>query len=132
MQALLQNELGDEFVVESAGVSPKAGTGEPANEHSILCMSERGIDISKHVSRWVHALNMREFSHIVCVDGEIANEVSRRTDLAAPDEKYSTIIVANGDDGGVPNPFEKGLQAYRDCLALLDNVMPNIAAQIRG
>lgn len=127
MQALLQNQLGNEFVVESAGINPKAGTGESANDHSILCMSERGVDLTAHKSRWVGNLNLSEYSHIICVGDNEAKVVS---DLL-PQGSKTIVLTANGDRGGVPNPWEKGLGAYRDCLALLDEVMPEIAHLVR-
>ena len=40
------------------------------------------------------------------------------------------MIVANEHQGGVPDPYELGLSGYRDCLALLDELMPQIAQQI--
>lgn len=128
MQMLLQKELGGEFQVESAGIRKEAA-GHPANEHSILCMQERGIDLTRHVSRWVGALDLTQYSHIVCVGEDEAAKVK----LLHPIVRHSgtTILVANGQHGGVPNPYEKGLDAYRACLALLDRVLPQVADSIR-
>jgi hypothetical protein len=39
-------------------------------------------------------------------------------------------MVANEDQGGIPDPYEFGLAGYRNCLALLDQVMPQVAKQI--
>lgn len=41
------------------------------------------------------------------------------------------MLVANELQGGIPDPYELGLQGYRDCLALLDQVMPQVAQCIR-
>ncbi len=41
-------------------------------------------------------------------------------------------MVANGRQGGIPDPYEFGLAGYRDCLALLDRVMPQVAQHIRA
>jgi hypothetical protein len=41
-------------------------------------------------------------------------------------------MVANEHQGGIPDPYELGLAGYRDCLALLDQVMPHVAQQISG
>jgi len=42
------------------------------------------------------------------------------------------VMVANEHQGGIPDPYELGLAGYRDCLALLDQVMPPVAQQISG
>jgi protein-tyrosine-phosphatase len=126
MQALLQRELGDEFQVESAGIRKEAA-GQPANEHSITCMQERGIDLSDHVSRWVGDFDLSQYSHIVCV-GE--NEAKQVVELLAG-HTDTTVLIANEDGGGVPNPYEKGLSAYRECIVLLDEALPKVADLIR-
>ena len=66
MQAVLQQQLGAGFRVESAGVS-KAWAGRPANHRSVACMRERGIDLSGHISRWIGDLDLDRYRWIVCV-----------------------------------------------------------------
>ena len=124
MQAVLQQHLGRAFQVESAGIR-KQGTGLGANQRSILCMNERGIDLTGHVRRYIGELDLRQYSWIVCVGPKEAEHVR-----AAIGDAATTILVANAQSGGIPDPYDLGLQGYRDCLALLDVVMPEIARQI--
>lgn len=126
MQAVLQHHLGAAFLVESAGVS-KELAGRPANTHSVACISERGVDLSGHVSRWIGDLDLDQYRWIVCVGHEEANKV--RSALGAVS---ASVMVANEHQGGIPDLYELGLAGYRDCLALLDQVMPNVAQQISG
>lgn len=44
----------------------------------------------------------------------------------------ANIVTANEHQGGIPDPYELGLAGYRECLALLDEVMPKIALHIGG
>src|SRR3989344_779799 len=125
MAALLQKELGDEFRVESAGIKKEAA-GQSANEHSILCMKERGIDITGHRSRWIGELDLTDFEWVVGV-GQV--EVDAIWEFV-PHHTIIEVVVANKTGGGVPDPFQKGLPAYRECLALLDRALPAIADQI--
>ena len=125
MQAVLQQDLGDEFLVESAGVS-QALAGRPANHRSVACMRERGVDLSGHVSRWIGDLDLSQYGWIVCVGHEEADKV-----WSALGADAACVIVANEDEGGIPDPYELGLGGYRDCLVLLDQVMPQIARRIR-
>lgn len=126
MQAVLQQRLGAGFLVESAGVS-KALAGRPANDRSIACLKERGIDLSGHISRWIGDLDLDQYCWIVCVGHDEADKV--RSALGAGS---TSVMVANADQGGIPDPYELGLAGYRDCLALLDQVMPHVARHITG
>jgi len=127
MQALLQQHLGKSFVVESAGVWRKAA-GAPANSRSDMVMQERGLDLTPHIGRWVGDIRLTGYSHIVCVDEQAAADVR----ALLPSQADTTIVVANADGGGIPDPYELGLEGYRACLALLDAVMPNVASEIAG
>ena len=126
MQAVLQQHLGAAFLVESAGVT-RALAGRPANHRSVACLQERGIDLSGHVSRWIGDLDLARYRWIVCVGPDEAAHV--RSALGAGS---ANVIVANAQHGGIPDPYDHGLAGYRDCLALLDQVMPAIAQQISG
>jgi protein-tyrosine phosphatase len=124
MQAVLQQHLGAAFLVESAGMS-KELAGRPANHRSVACMKERGVDLSGHKSRWIGDLDLDQYRWIVCVGHDEADKV--RSALGTDSAR---VIVANGNQGGIPDPYEHGLAGYRDCLALLDDVMPHIAQHI--
>lgn len=126
MQAVLQSHLGDGFAVESAGISEDLA-GRPANHRSVTCMAERGLDLSGHVSRSIHDLDLRQYRWIVCVGHDEAERV-RAVDGVDP----SSVLVANAANGGIPDPYELGLAGYRGCVDLLDDVMPAIALQIRS
>ncbi|HTP77475.1 MAG TPA: low molecular weight phosphatase family protein [Rhizomicrobium sp.] len=128
MQAVLQELLGPDFQVESAGAGREAAGFARANARSIACMKERGIDLSGHASRWAGDLDLTQYGWIVCVGRDEADKV--RAWLGS--NASTVVIVANERQGGIPDPYEFGLPAYRDCLALLDAVMPAIARQIDG
>ena len=125
MQAVLQQRLGAAFRVESAGVSRDLA-GRPANHRSVACLQERGVDLSGHVSRWIGDLDLAQYRWIVCVGQDEADQVR-----AVPGAASANVIVANAEQGGIPDPYEHGLAGYRDCLALLDRVMPQVAQHIR-
>jgi protein-tyrosine phosphatase len=126
MQAVLQQHLGGAFRVESAGVSRELA-GRPANHRAVACMKERGIDLNGHVSRWIGDLDLDQYRWIVCVGHTEAHQVRAVMGAAS-----ATVMVANGDRGGVPDPYELGLAGYQDCVALLDQVIPPLAERIRG
>ena len=129
MQAVLQQHLGAAFLVESAGVS-KVLAGRPANHRSVTCLKERGVDLSGHVSRWIGDLDLGQYRWIICVGPDEAEKVRAGLGQAAGGAASASVIVANAQQGGIPDPYEHGLAGYRDCLALLDQVMPQVARQI--
>jgi len=124
MQAVLQRRLGAAFLVESAGLSRELA-GRPANHRSVMCMKERGVDLTGHRSRWIGDLDLDQYRWIVCVGHDEADKV--RSALGAGSAR---VMVANPHQGGIPDPYELGLDGYRDCLALLDQVMPRVAQDI--
>jgi protein-tyrosine-phosphatase len=124
MQAVLQEYLSAAFLVESAGVR-KELAGRPANHRSVSCLKERGVDLSLHVSRWVGDLDLDRYQWVVCVGHDEADQVR-----CLPGGDKIRVIVANEHHGGIPDPYELGLAGYRDCLALLDEVMPHVAQRI--
>ena len=125
MQAVLQQLLGTAFLVESAGLT-KELAGRPANYRSVACMKDRGVDLSSHTSRWIGDLDLDQYRWIVCVGHEEADKVR-----AASSADLTSVMVANEQQGGIPDPYELGTVGYRNCLALLDQVMPHVAQRIR-
>lgn len=126
MQVLLQQQLGEAFAVESAGVR-EGLAGRPANARSVACLAERGLDLGGHVSRWIGDLDLAQYRWIVCVGQDEADKV--RSALGAHEAR---VIVANAEGGGIPDPYEHGMAGYRECLALLDEVAPQVARRITG
>lgn len=124
MQAVLQQHLGAGFLVESAGISRELA-GRPANDRSVACMKERGVDLSGHISRWIGDLKIEQYRWIVCVGHDEAEKV-----CSIQGADSARVLVANEHRGGIPDPYAFGLAGYRDCLALLDDVMPRVAQHI--
>ena len=131
MQAVLQQHLGAAFLVESAGVR-QALAGRPANDRSVVCMKERGVDLTGHRSRWIGDLDLDQYRWIVCVGHDEADKVRSALGQVSGRADSASVMVANEHQGGIPDPYELGLVGYRDCLALLDQVMPHVAQHISG
>lgn len=125
MSALLQRDLGDGFIVQSAGLD-KNLAGRPANHRSVDCLQERGLDLSGHVSRWIGNVALDGVGWIVTVGADEARQV--RAHLG---NHSASVIVANAQHGGIPDPYELGTDGYRECVALLDRVLPEVAKKIR-
>ena len=121
--ALLQKEFalrGIHAVVESAGVKDKEPT--PASEPAQTVMREMGLDISGHQSRNVREVDLGRYDYIYCME---ETQMAVLRDLGVPEGK---LRLLNVDAGGVPNPWEKGLDAYRHCANLLSRIARDMAS----
>jgi protein-tyrosine-phosphatase len=125
MSLLLQRELDDGFAVQSAGLDEDLA-GRPANYRSVHCMREQGLDLSGHVSRWIGSVDLDGLGWIVTVGPDEAKQV--RDHLG---DHPAAVIVANAEHGGVPDPYELGMDGYQECAALLGRVNPDVADHIR-
>lgn len=128
MEAVLRNELskrGLEVQVESAGLLKEA-EGQSAFDSSVKEMSDRGMDISGHKSRHVGSIgDVTQFDLIVCVGEAEADKVR----AFSPNAK-DRVVVANEAEGGIPNPWEKGDEAYRTCALTIVAVMTEMAESL--
>ena len=127
LQVLLQaalEEKGLDIQVESAGVGIPAVGNNPANNHAITCMAERKLDLHDHRSRRTNNLNLKEYDLIICVSKEGADQVKN---LGV--SKITKVIVANDDKDGIPNPWQKGLGAYKECAEILEQVVKSVVEQ---
>lgn len=119
LQALLSRELksrGVEAEVESAGMLDEAGA--PANENAIICMKERGIDITDHLSRGISNLDLSAYDKIVC----LINAAPLLIGKGALPEKVKVVEVEN--------PYEKDLEAYRACANALALIAKKLAIKL--
>lgn len=128
MEAMLRHELtsrGVEVEVESAGLLKEA-EGQKAFECSVLEMRDRGLDISGHTSRHVGSVgDLTRFDLVVCVGKPEADRVT-----AFEPRLEGRVVVANEANGGIPNPWEKGDEAYRTCALTIVSVMGEMAESL--
>ncbi|RJQ35802.1 low molecular weight phosphatase family protein [Candidatus Parcubacteria bacterium] len=118
-------ERGIEAQVESCGLLDELLEGKftTANEHSIEMMSHEGIDISGHEPRHVSVVgDIGSFDAIIAVTDSVKSTL---IELGADGER---IVVLNGANGGVPDPYEKGRDAYVQCIATIKGALPDVIA----
>ncbi len=121
MERMLCHQLSDiigysDVSVESAGLMESAA-GQAMAEFSQSELRERGIDADGHMSRFIGALDLSDYQLILTVGEEEANAI------CAMREGHAPIIVLGG---GVPNPWQQGEQAYRDCANHIEQSLSGI------
>lgn len=117
-------ERGVDVLVESCGLLPRLEEEfTAANEHSVEMMQIEGLDISGHKPRHIDAVgDLSPFDAIIVVNDNVKAGV---VEQGADEDK---IIVLNGAGGGVPDPFNRGREAYVACIATIKASLPEVIA----
>lgn len=89
--------------IKSGGLA--ALPGDPPTENAVAAMEEIGIDISTSLSKSITTLDLMAADCIY-----VMTEDHKNTILAALPELKTVIKIL-----GVPDPFGKDLNAYREC-----------------
>ena len=97
----------------SAGLS--APQGEPADPLAIALMRQMDIDISAHRARNVAHWMMQEADLVLTMDSEQTKEARQRYPFAAAKIER----LAESDDIDIPDPYRRGLGAFRHSLNLI-------------
>lgn len=99
-EAIAHNLLGNSVHVESAGL--ETADGLPATKDAIAAMREMGLDLTRHRSQDIHAVDLGQFGPIVAMTPVIAERLIGRG--VAPER----IVQLD-----VPDPYGRGLEVYR-------------------
>lgn len=121
-QALLSRELksrGVDAMVESAGIL--AATGAPANEKAIICMKEKGLDMTGHRTRQVSDLDLPSYDIVFCI-ALVIKATQTLIRLGIPLDKIEFVVAAdpNGSD----------IETYRACAKTLARKAAAIANKL--
>lgn len=113
--ALLQQSYSvdgrSDIIVESAGISREA-VGQTAAPDWETLRDLTGVDLSQHRSRCIDDLDVEQYDKIICLDEKVYQQL-----LGRGWAKERVKLVA------IPNPWQQGLQAYRDCHATIKELV---------
>ena len=94
---------GDEFEVFSAGVQPKG-----VHPQAIVAMLEIGVDISRHNSKHVDTLPLKEFDYIITLCDHAAQNCPVFSGKGVRlHQSFSDPAAVRGSDEEVLNAFRK-------------------------
>lgn len=111
--------LGIDITADSAGLIGEIG--RPVSEEMLATAMEMGLSLSSHKSRLITSLDLRQYSRIYCMDDEIRDEVLKMKEV-----KEDQVVIFNDREGGVPNPFGKGLAEYKNCAEIIQREVEKI------
>lgn len=126
LEVLLRAELAaggrDDVTVLSAGVA--AAAGAPASHHAQTAMADRGLDLSRHRSRPLAAVDLPTIDQVWCMS---ASHAAVAMGAGVPPERLHIVASENG---GVPDPYGGDLAEYRATAAVLSSAAAAIASSL--
>lgn len=105
--------------VESAGI--KQEVGNPACRDTEHVMTEAGMCIAAHRSRWAGDLDLQSFDLILCME---RSHIAQLCQWGAP---RHAIRLLNSRSNGITNPFGHGTSRARRCRNI---IMRSVAQQL--
>jgi protein-tyrosine phosphatase len=101
--------------------------GEPADEHAVALMRDRGLDVSGHRARQL------TLEYISATDLILVMETGhkRAIDLQEPTARGKVHRLCEGQNRDIPDPYRQPRKAFEDALELIEAGVRNWAGKIR-
>jgi len=127
-EAVLRHELRgqDEVTVASAGLG--ALVGEPASEHAVSLMSERGIDITAHRARQLAPELIKDSDLILVME----SAHRRVIDANEPTARGKVYRLGEWQDLEIPDPYRKPRDAFEAALELIDKSVTDWVERLKA
>jgi len=127
-EGLFRNHVADrdDYHTGSAGVS--ATPGQPASQHTLDILEDKGIDLSGHRSQPITAELVERATHIFAMTGRHRDSIEYLFPGAA-DKTYLACEFCPEDGltgADIPDPIGLGRGAYEETCAVLEKAVPSI------
>jgi protein-tyrosine-phosphatase len=100
-----------QWQVESAGT--RTETGYPASLNSVEVMKERGMDLSRHLSRVVTAELLAQFNLILVMESN--HKEALTLEFSSLADRIFMLSEMAGEKKTVEDPIGQEISAYRKC-----------------
>jgi len=130
MAMMLLNEfqiLGVKNVMVGSVGLKKEAEGQPAAEHSIEELLNRGMRLTDHRSRHIGSIGDLSYYDLILTVGE---EEAKEIRAMFP-EVAKRVEILNAEAGGIPNPWQLGPEAYRQCAEIIEKEMRKVAEHLK-
>ena len=112
--------------VDSAGFYP---AGLPASREAIGIMKEYGLDLKGHRSQLIDQ-NLLNWADLVLVmEREHENDIYEQYQNV--DGKIYLLSEYVGDRGDIPDPWQRGLERFRECAVTLEHNINNLVKKLK-
>ncbi len=132
LSKIQEKGLENEFKVDSAGTSAYH-IGEPADQRMGRAASKRGIALPSRARQFKRE-DFDEFDHILVMDHDNYEDVTRLTDDPEKIRKVRMLREYDGDNGrtgSVPDPYFGGSDGFEEVLDILDHSVENLIESLR-
>jgi protein-tyrosine-phosphatase len=116
---LAEAGLSGSYRVWSAGT--RAVDDQPASEHAVTVLWERGIDISGHIAHTISAADVAEADLILVMSQEHARII--RGAWPQYDWKVYLLSEMSGKRRDVKDPYGGPIGGYRKCADIIDGYL---------
>jgi protein-tyrosine phosphatase len=127
-EAVLRNELRgqDQLTVESAGLG--ALVGEPASQHAMVLMEERGIDISSHRAQQLTPELVRKADLILVMESRHKKAIESDD----PATRGKVFRLGEWLNQEIADPHRLPRQAFEEALAGIDECVADWVERLKG
>ena len=125
-EAVLRNALRghEEYTVESAGLG--ALVDEPAGEHAVALMSERGIDISSHRARQLQPELVNKADLILVMESGHKKAI----ETADVTVRGKVFRLGETSDRDIVDPYRRSRAVFEDVLEDIDEGIADWVKQL--
>jgi len=125
-EAALRHELREQegVTVESAGLG--ALVGQPASEHAIALMEERGIDITSHRAQQLTPELIKKADLILAMESGHKKAI----EINEPETRGKVFRFGEWLDREMADPYRKPRQAFEAALATIDECITSWVERI--
>ena len=124
----LPERLAGRVAISSAGTH--ALHGNMAQPHAIEVMQGLGIDITRHRARQLSRALVRSSDLILVMETFHLRPVKMKSMLSPAKVRMLTAYEANKEPYDIPDPMGKGITAYEDSAAIINNCVKGVYAYL--
>ena len=130
-EVILQNKLGKDFTVESAGTI-NFHEGKSADERSIKTAEKYGLDLTQHRARQIKPKDFEIYDRIYCMDEDNYRNARKLTTDAHQDKLHMMLEVLGGTIQEVPDPYWGEMKDFDYVYHLLDKASEKISEELKA
>jgi protein-tyrosine-phosphatase len=109
------------FKIDGSQSAGRPDDGASATKDAVRAMKERGLDISGHRSRSFRTVNLDNFDLLVALTPAIGQDLQRAG------VEVSKVAALN-----IPDPYNKGLDAYRATAGAIEGDLKKLFGKSRS
>lgn len=134
-EAIFEDMVGKEPELQSAGFAAKSAATlslgrNQATDEALQAMREKGLDINLHRSRHIDR-DLADWADVILVM-EHDHKHYILANFTRADEKVHLLTEFTREKGEIPDPFDCGVQTYRECADRLASLVRAVLERMKS